>query len=305
MASLTTHLRRPDDHGRLAFHPDCPVCRDERLAGGAPADTLVGHRTQALLAASVFALSSAPATAAIAAEPDQEREGAIGPDQATAATPAADPESDPGGSSIELPVDPAPPEPQEEPDAADEPALEPEPPPDAAPAEETGTAAPEEPALAPEEPALAPTEPVPAPPAPVTPTPAAPPPEAAATEPAPGRTPERVRKARKRTTVAAPRGTVLLLPAPEPQPVDAGWSPPASTEAARVEPAAGAVRRGGRVHVVRPNESLWSIARGLLGEGASAARIAREVNRLWELNSVRIGTGAPDLLIAGTRLKLR
>jgi hypothetical protein len=56
---------------------------------------------------------------------------------------------------------------------------------------------------------------------------------------------------------------------------------------------------------VRANESLWSIARDLLGEKASAARIAREVNRLWELNRGRIGTGDPDLLIAGTRLRVR
>ena len=52
-------------------------------------------------------------------------------------------------------------------------------------------------------------------------------------------------------------------------------------------------------------ESLWSIAKDLLGEDASVARIAREVNRLWELNSARIGTGEPDLLMVGTRIALR
>ena len=36
MGSLTEHLRRPDDHGRLAFHPDCPLCCEERLAGPLP-----------------------------------------------------------------------------------------------------------------------------------------------------------------------------------------------------------------------------------------------------------------------------
>ena len=60
-----------------------------------------------------------------------------------------------------------------------------------------------------------------------------------------------------------------------------------------------------RFHVVLPGESLWSIARDLLGRDASTARIAREVNRLWELNRTRIGTGDPDLLMAGTRLRLR
>ena len=40
-------------------------------------------------------------------------------------------------------------------------------------------------------------------------------------------------------------------------------------------------------------ESLWSIASDLLGDGASVAGVAREVNRLWELNEDRIATGRP------------
>jgi nucleoid-associated protein YgaU len=60
-----------------------------------------------------------------------------------------------------------------------------------------------------------------------------------------------------------------------------------------------------RAYMVRPGDSLWSIARRLLGSDASPARIAREVNRLWELNKDRIGTGDPDLLKVGTRLTLR
>ena len=58
-------------------------------------------------------------------------------------------------------------------------------------------------------------------------------------------------------------------------------------------------------HVARAGESLWSIARDMLGGTASTAQIAREVNRLWELNQDRIGTGDPDLLMVGTRLTLR
>jgi hypothetical protein len=34
------------------------------------------------------------------------------------------------------------------------------------------------------------------------------------------------------------------------------------------------------------------------------ARIAREVSRLWELNEDVIDTGRPDLVFAGTRLRL-
>ena len=58
-------------------------------------------------------------------------------------------------------------------------------------------------------------------------------------------------------------------------------------------------------HVARPGESLWSIARDVLGGTASTAQIAREVNRLWELNKDRIGTGDRNLLMIGTRLRLR
>jgi hypothetical protein len=49
---------------------------------------------------------------------------------------------------------------------------------------------------------------------------------------------------------------------------------------------------------------LWSIASALVGEQATVARIARRVNRLWTLNADRIGTGDPDLLMIGTRLRL-
>jgi nucleoid-associated protein YgaU len=64
------------------------------------------------------------------------------------------------------------------------------------------------------------------------------------------------------------------------------------------------VRPGDRRHVVQPGESLWSIAAALVGDSASPARIAREVNRLWELNKERIATGNRDLLLTGTRLEL-
>ena len=301
MASLTTHLRRPDDHGRLAFRPDCPVCRRERLAGAEPSDAVVGHRTQALLAASVLALSSASTTAAVAAEPDQEQEGALAPDPAAAPNAVADPVSDPGGSSTELPI---------------EVVAETEPGEDAV-LEQPG-ASEEAPAPAPEVPAAvepAPPEPVPTPSAaaPVaSPTPAAPPPAPApppvvAPEPEPDRKREPVRKARRPSRIAAPPKTVLRIAAPQPEPVilpaDAGVpvAGEPTTEPHRIH----AAQPGERIHVVRPSESLWSIARDLLGDNASAARIAREVNRLWELNSGRIGTGDPDLLMAGTRLRVR
>jgi hypothetical protein len=59
------------------------------------------------------------------------------------------------------------------------------------------------------------------------------------------------------------------------------------------------------VHVVQPGESLWVIASDMLDGDASPAQIAREVHHLWQLNHDRIGTGDPDLVMAGTRLVLR
>ena len=88
--------------------------------------------------------------------------------------------------------------------------------------------------------------------------------------------------------------------------------PTETTEAVTVRVVAGAnentfaqATSGDRFHTVHRGESLWSIASDLLGDGAGAAQVAREVNRLWELNENRIATGSPDLLYAGTRLRLR
>jgi hypothetical protein len=100
----------------------------------------------------------------------------------------------------------------------------------------------------------------------------------------------------------------------------AGEAPPGSTEsvAAEVapdssEPVAGGAPAGssegaplrGPFHVVRPGESLWSIASRLLGPDASEGSVAFEVRRLWRLNSQRIGTGDPNLLRVGVTLRLR
>src|SRR4051812_8487767 len=41
-------------------------------------------------------------------------------------------------------------------------------------------------------------------------------------------------------------------------------------------------------HVVAPGESLWLIARGLVGEPAGIAQVAFRVGRLWRLNAARI-----------------
>jgi hypothetical protein len=90
-------------------------------------------------------------------------------------------------------------------------------------------------------------------------------------------------------TVAAPAESVALSAEPAP-------TGPASAPASTPQ---------GRFLVVQPGDSLWAIAKRLLGPHASPAEIARKVNRLWELNRERIGTGRPDLLLVGTKLRLR
>jgi hypothetical protein len=334
MASLTRHLRSSGDHGRLAFHPECPVCCRERLVGAIPADALVSRRTQALFAAGVLALSTTTPTAVLAAEPDQEQEGTSAPEPATNGDPGSDPEFDPGGDSTELPFDVA-----AAPDAQSAPGLE----------EEDSIALEQEPATNDDAPLADPgdgtstpdaahqqapptTDPAAAPPvadAPVPQTPSAPPivaaPKTPTTTPTPSdrdaaapteaRERETTRKKRSRTDTTGPSQTDPAAPAPPPEPVysPTGTSASTTVQVAQTQQAnqlaavthVRAAQRGDRFHVVKRGESLWSIARDLLGDEASVARIAREVNRLWKLNGDRIGTGDRDLLNVGTRLALR
>jgi nucleoid-associated protein YgaU len=77
---------------------------------------------------------------------------------------------------------------------------------------------------------------------------------------------------------------------------------PASVSATREDAVAAEVEQ---VRVVQPGDSLWAIAERRLGPHASDAEIAREVNRLWELNDTEvIKTGDPDLILPGQRLRL-
>jgi hypothetical protein len=334
MASLTAHLRRPDDHGRLGFHPECPVCRGERLAGREPNDAVVGGRTKALVAAGVLALSTASPGVVRAAEPDQEQEGVTAPDQTEADAPSSEMDLDPGGESTDLPLEvPQAPEIEASSDPyEDEGALEPE----AAADDELpiadGNADASAPSVDPQQtpPAMeAPAAPSPAPeatsppPAPETAaTPAQPYPDAAAESHARER--ETARASRARNQAAATSDAKQAAHTPSRATQQGSTSPSvasyeataASSRATAAEPSTGqpeeatasrsrTAQRSDRFHVVRPNESLWSIASDLLGDDASAARIAREVNRLWELNSERVGTGNPDLVMIGTRLTLR
>jgi len=59
-----------------------------------------------------------------------------------------------------------------------------------------------------------------------------------------------------------------------------------------------------RTVVVRPGDSLWAIARRLVGPTASNEVVERMVVATWHLNARRIGTGDPNLIFPGTRLQL-
>jgi Domain of unknown function (DUF4397)/LysM domain len=56
--------------------------------------------------------------------------------------------------------------------------------------------------------------------------------------------------------------------------------------------------------VIRPGDSLWTIAQRIVGQRASNAAVEKELVAIWNLNAGRIGTGDPNLIFPGTRLRL-
>ena len=333
MASLGAHIRRTDGHGDLGFHPACPICRDERLAGSFPPTSLSVRRVQAGLAAGAIVMTSIVPTGAFASMGSPEFEGTAPPEavgdldkelgagedsgvawQETeeAEEPAAD---DPATAG----TDGAAPEAAEAPGAQASPEAAPEP--EVVDSTEAEAPESEEPAAeeTASEAAASPADPVPEAAAP-TPAPEAP---AAATltsrdasrahAKAKRAVRREVRRARQEARAAserarqAPTTSAQAAPAPAAPAVavasaPAPKSPPAAPTATTVK--RDTVKPGDRTHVVQRGESLWSIAADLLGDDASPARVAREVNRLWELNKSRIGTGDRDLVHAGTKLRL-
>jgi LysM domain len=360
MSSLTAHLLEPGDHGRLGFHPSCPVCRRERLFGSLSSEPVVSRRVQAALATGVLALSAAAPGAVAASGPDRQQKGVAVPEQrpandrqhATGDT-IDEPGFDPGGeTALPFSVGSEQPTPTEDEQISD----------DIGPVESEPVDDPDARVLAPDEPdqqappldapvpptdavAVAPVAPAPQQPAPTpapSPLPEDPPGGDAESPNAPERTDNSGRErqddstkrtarpvreestpATPRTAPKAPMHAPVLDISPTVDISQAGVSeasipaPAEATAATASQPVmvaqtgAAAERdrtsaaRNARFHIVKSGESLWSIARKLLGPSASPAQIAREVDRLWELNKDRIGTGNRDLLMVGTKLRLR
>ena len=312
MSSLTAHLRLPEDHSRLPFHPSCPVCRRERLAGSLDGEELVSRRTQAAIAAGLLAFSGlgAPVTAA-ASELDSTSEGAA--EVVDAVDQAVSPELDLELETAQLPDDATAPDPV------------------VAATDEESVPLEVEPAADVREPAMEVADTAPAPPAEAV-APAAPEQSAVATPPTEVTAPNATEDSGITAQATQPRKTLkaeaaqerrpepkIVAPAPAPAPsvqaaepaaaaaapAPAAESVPSSTYRVVARSSGSRAAPGDRFHVVRPGESLWSIAADLLGDRATVPRIAREVNRLWELNDERIRTGDPDMLYAGTRLVVR
>jgi hypothetical protein len=283
---------------------DCVQCR----AGGRFAGSLVPRRFPAALMVGVLSLSMIAPSAAFATEGDRDAEGGavaedvVGGDVDLGA--AGDLGDDAGAAPVTddtaapaapVPADPASsgaaPAPVSSPDAPDAAAT---PVPDAPEVPATT------PAVVPEEAsqAAAPAEVLHA---------AAP---KAGTPQAAG--PHRRVKAVRRAARAKRRATrvrVVARPAPSTAPRKLSGrvrvTVPASPRVIRISGAPSRpARPGARSHVVAPGESLWSIATDFLEAGASSGEISREVERLWERNRDRIGTGDRNLLLAGTALQL-
>lgn len=303
--SLSHHLLESGDHDRLGFHSGCPVCRRERLAGLLSVESVLSRRVSAALAAGLLAFSAGAPVAAVAVEPDTDREGEVPPQvENPNDLVGGDDDDDPGGDDTDTPSDDDPGEPPATPGG-----------------EENGGPVAQPPALV-REPLV--EEPTPQPPSTTPATPGAQPRPNEEAAPAPPRSPEasprsaqpknpaKTKQHRRGPSqparqVARTPPTPSSVPTPAAAPVEQSQSAAARTAspAGAEAGAPAAVARSARTYVVRSGDNLWSIARGLLGVEASPAKIAGEVHRLWRLNAERIGTGDPDLIMVGQTLRLR
>jgi hypothetical protein len=315
------HQSGSGDHDRLGFHPDCPVCGQDRLFGVLSPEPIWSRRLSVLLAAGVLAVSVGATTTSVASEPDDQQEGIVAPTPG-ASPPVGDGPGQGAGGETALPfeVDPVPAAPDGgstdgQPDDAAPLEAPPVDDPDGglalrdpnAPAEDDMSAVDPGDVDATETP-IPPADPIP----PGTPVPAAPgdpgdqPGPAEQGPPARPQQHLRARREHRKRHAAKKRArnqSLGQLPIASPP---AAYTPSSDSQAPTTAAVAAAPRHiRGRFHVVLPGESLWSIASALLDADASPAAVALEVRRLWRLNAARIGTGDPSLLRIGVRLRLR
>jgi hypothetical protein len=308
MATLNAHLRHPDHHGALPFHPACAICRRDRLLGELPVPSVISHRTVAGITAGLLALSAAAPPVTSAAEPDHEQAGSAPIHGSPGGYDKETPTFDPGGRPAVLP-DSSPTAPGE----PDDESAEPEPAKDApAPVADPGDPVPEPGAQRQTGPTMA-QGPADSQPPPVL-NPGAGssrPPRVGGHENLPDLRAHGHAHRPDAGTGRAHREPGAMTGAVEDEPAqivsyDSATPTESVSRTARAttgRPAPASPRRG-RTHMVVAGECLWSIARTILGPDASDAEIAREVHRLWDLNRSQIATGHPDLLPVGTKLRL-
>jgi len=335
MASLHRHLQlQGADHDRLDFRPDCPHCQ-HRLAGTYPDARLMSRRTGAAAAAGLVAASAlAPTAPALAKDdkpvgvPDPSSPPAVVKDPHRGGgdmPPLRQPRDDRGPPST-VPRLPTPPKVKVHVPRPDQPLrqLQPKPAPEHKPAPEPPQSAPAPPPAPKPKPKAAP------PAAPPKPTAPAPQPEAPSKDPSGDERQRAPRHAQAPNSSSgsdegsgrASRGDARESDrAASAGPRKAGDSDPpggAAAKASKAETSPGSAHShkadptatsdagaSASSHRVRPGESLWLIAEQTLGGQANDAQVAAEVQRLWQLNAARIGTGDPNLVYAGQELRTR
>jgi hypothetical protein len=252
-----------------------------------------GRRLLALTLVVMLVLGSTLPGVALAGEADSEGEGTVPPVEVP-----VDPGLDPGGEEEALEEAPAAGG-DEETGAVE---VEAEVDVEAPPVDEVTSAA----TQAPDETAAsAPTdspEPAAAAPAPEPVQQKAP--EAKTSEPVAGQSivgpkPKRA----EQQTASAGASAEETAPASEPSEEEAPAAP-APQPAAPPPADHGRLLAGKDSYVVKSGDCLWHIAESLLPGDASDAQIAAEVARLWSLNEAAIGTDNPNLIYAGTTLRL-
>jgi len=293
MPSLHRHLQlHGPEHDRLAFRPDCPICIP-RLSGRYPDPRLLSHSGEATLATGLVLAGSllpvAHASAGTDAPPSFSTPPAVLADSGDQGEGNADAG---GGGGDQAPsiadgnedsVPPAAQSPAKSPEVELEPPQSPESGPDSSPSapssSEAGSGGSGEPSSRPPGAGSGASRPR---------SPAA----------DPGLSPR---------NPAEGAGSDSSSPSGSPDPSrDASDRdrPDEQSGGARRDPASDSPPGSGSRVVVQSGDCLWLIAERALGPDADDEQVAAAVERIWQRNAQRIGTGNPDLIYPGQTLDL-